>query len=557
MTRGPSDSGPQGAAALRGSMDATTAPHRIPPQMPQYGEANHIFELMQNMLEQLLIHQPKDPIPFMIDHLQRDNDYVPKIVILGPPASGKTTIAMWLAKHLSTNLLSVESLIAKEYSPLAADARMHYQKFKMVPDMLLIRLMQERLKEEDCVRRTLFSYGLSQSTEQSSLCDTVGPCWLSVLCAAACLCPSQPPDSSSPHISSLVTGSLLLISGWILDGIPETREQALTIQTLGISPRHVIVLSAPDTVLIERNLGKRIDPQTGEIYHTTFDWPPESEIQNRLMVPAGIFEGETARKLLEYHRNIVRILPSYPKILKVISADQPCVDVFYQALTYVQTSHRSNAPFTPRVLLCGPVGSGKSLQAALLAQKYGLINVCCGQLLKEAVADKSKYSDLIQPFFEKEIAVPDNIIMKVLKQRLDQQDCVERGWVLHGFPRDLDQAHLMDNLGYKPNRVFFLNVPFDSVIERLSLRRTDPITGERYHLMYKPPPTIEVQARLLQNPKDSEEQIKLKMDLFYRNSAELEQFYGDAITLNGDQDPYTVFEYIESGIINRLPKKVP
>uniref|UniRef100_A0A4W2CDF0 Adenylate kinase 8 n=1 Tax=Bos indicus x Bos taurus TaxID=30522 RepID=A0A4W2CDF0_BOBOX len=453
MTRGPSDSGPQGAAARRGSMDATTAPHRIPPQMPQYGEANHIFELMQ---------------------------------------------AMWLAKHLSTNLLSVESLIAKEYSPLAADARMHYQKFKMVPDMLLIRLMQERLKEEDCVRR-----------------------------------------------------------GWILDGIPETREQALTIQTLGISPRHVIVLSAPDTVLIERNLGKRIDPQTGEIYHTTFDWPPESEIQNRLMVPAGIFEGETARKLLEYHRNIVRILPSYPKILKVISADQPCVDVFYQALTYVQTSHRSNAPFTPRVLLCGPVGSGKSLQAALLAQKYGLINVCCGQLLKEAVADKSKYSDLIQPFFEKEIAVPDNIIMKVLKQRLDQQDCVERGWVLHGFPRDLDQAHLMDNLGYKPNRVFFLNVPFDSVIERLSLRRTDPITGERYHLMYKPPPTIEVQARLLQNPKDSEEQIKLKMDLFYRNSAELEQFYGDAITLNGDQDPYTVFEYIESGIINRLPKKVP
>eukprot|EP00069_Balaena_mysticetus_P006664 bmy_05375T0 len=176
------------------------------------------------------------------------------------------------------------------------------------------------------------------------------------------------------------------------------------IQTLGVSPRHVIVLSAPDTVLIERNLGKRIDPQTGEIYHTTFDWPPESEIQNRLIVPAGISEGETARRLLEYHRDIVRILPSYPKILKVITADQPCVDVFCQALTYVQTVHRSNAPFTPRVLLCGPMGSGKSLQAALLAQKYGLVNVCCGQLLKEAVADKSKYGEMIRPFFEKEMA---------------------------------------------------------------------------------------------------------------------------------------------------------
>lgn len=51
--------------------------------------------------------------------------------------------------------------------------------------------------------------------------------------------------------------------------------------------------------------------------------------------------------------------------------------LLFPALTYVQTNHRSNAPFTPRVLLCGPLGSGKSLQAALLAQKYGLVNGEC------------------------------------------------------------------------------------------------------------------------------------------------------------------------------------
>ncbi|XP_058997277.1 adenylate kinase 8 isoform X1 [Mustela lutreola] len=479
-------------------MDATTAPHHIPPEMPQYGETYHVFELMQNMLEQLLIHQPKDPIPFMIKHLQQDNDNVPKIVILGPPASGKTTIAMWLCKHLSTNLLTMENLIAREFSSLAATARKHYQTTKKLSSALLVSLIQERLREEDCVRQ-----------------------------------------------------------GWILDGIPETREQALMIQTLGITPRHVIVLSAPDTVLIERNLGKRIDPQTREIYHTTFDWPSESEVQNRLIVPGDISEMETARKLLEYHRNIVRVLPAYPKVLKVINADQPCVDVFYQALTYVQTSHRSNAPFTPRVLLCGPVGSGKSLQAALLAQKYGLVNVHCGQLLKEAVADESKLGELIKPYFQKEMAVPDSIIMKVLSHRLSQQDSVQKGWVLHGFPKDVDQAHMLNSLGFQPNRVFFLNVPLDSVIERLTLRRIDPVTGERYHLMYKPPPTVEIQARLLQNPKDTEEQVRLKMELFYRSCSELEELYTHAIALNADQDPYTVFEHIESGIVNPLPKKVP
>ncbi|XP_054545198.1 adenylate kinase 8 isoform X2 [Talpa occidentalis] len=450
------------------------------------------------MLEQLLIHKPPDPIPFLISHLQQNNDNVPRIVILGPPASGKTTIAMWLCKHLSSNLITMDSLVAKEFPFLPAAAQAYYQKNKQVPNLLLIRMIRRRLAQEDCVQR-----------------------------------------------------------GWILDGIPETRDQTLMIQTCGISPRHVIVLSAPDTVLIERNLGKRIDPKTGEIYHTTFDWPPDFEIQSRLQIPEGISELETAQRLLEYHRNIVRVIPSYPRILKVISADQPCVDVFYQALTFVQSNRRSNAPFTPRVLLCGPRGSGKSLQAALLAQKYGLVNICCGQLLKETVADQSKLGEVIQDYLEKHWTVPDSIIMKMLSQRLSQQDCLQRGWVLHGFPRDLDQAHLLASTGHKPNRVFFLNVPFDSVMERLTLRRTDPVTGERYHLMYKPPPTMEVQGRLLQNPKDSEEQVKLKVDLYYRSSAELERFYGEAITLNGDQDPYTVFEYIESGIINPLPKKVP
>ncbi|XP_055988642.1 adenylate kinase 8-like [Sorex fumeus] len=377
---------------VSGALDASLSPHRFSADMPQYGEENHVFEMMQSLLEQLLIHQPSEPIQFMIHHLELDNDDVPKIVILGPPASGKTTIAMWLCKHLQSTLITRDSL-SRRFSSMASSSR-HPQRPQTLSSPLLIQMLRSRLAEDDCVRQ-----------------------------------------------------------GWILDSIPQTREETLMSQTVGVSPRHVIVLKAPDMVLIERNLGKRIDPRTGEIYHTTFDWPSDVDVQNRLIMPLGISEPETAKRLLEYHRNIAEVTPAYSRILKAISADQPCMDVFYQALTYVQSSHRSNAPFTPRVVLLGPVGSGRKLQAALLAQRYGLVDVCCGQLLKETVAAQDNLGEVIQTYFEKGMTVPDKVIMKVLGPRLDRPDCVQRGWVLHGFPRDPDQARLLEeDLGHKPNR---------------------------------------------------------------------------------------------------------
>ncbi|ELK37355.1 Adenylate kinase 8 [Myotis davidii] len=243
-------------------MDATTGPHRIPPEMPQYGERHHVFEMMQSLLEQLLIHQPTDPLQFMIEHLHRNNDCgegsgsrrlvpVPAVPEFGAQHTHlhpvDLQVLVFRQLPLETNLLTLDSLLAMDHSELAQGARRHYERKRSVPSVLLVRLVQERLLEDDCISR-----------------------------------------------------------GWILDGIPETREQAMMIQTLGITPRHV------------------------KIYHTTFDWPPEPEIQNRLVVPEGISERETVQRLLQHHRNIVRVLPSYPGVLKVISADQPCVDVFYQ-----------------------------------------------------------------------------------------------------------------------------------------------------------------------------------------------------------------------------------
>uniref|UniRef100_A0A8C4JZ94 Adenylate kinase 8 n=1 Tax=Dromaius novaehollandiae TaxID=8790 RepID=A0A8C4JZ94_DRONO len=450
----------------------------------------------QSMLEGLLIHKPDEPIQYMINHLKQNSDDAPRICILGPPVSGKTTVAMWLCKHLDAIRISQETLLFKEILALTKEAKAYKERKQKIPNALWANLIQERLSNVDCIKQ-----------------------------------------------------------GWILEGFPENQEQAWMLQSSGIIPTHVVVLYAPDSVLIERISGKRLDPFTEEVYHTTFDWPSDPLVQQRLVKPEDISEQETSEKLLEYHRNFPGVFQTYQKFLKSINADQPCMDVLSQALTYVQTRHRSAAPFTPRILFCGPPGSGKSLQAALIAQKYGIVNICCGQLLKEAVADKTKLGELVKTYFDKGCPVPDHLVVKILAERLNTLDCVTKGWVLCGFPRDLEQGEQLQKARITPNRVFFFSLSYESVMQRLSQRRIDPVTGERYHITFRPAPALEIQARLRQHPKDKEENIEMRLETYYRHAKELEEFYEDAFYVNADQDPQVVFEFIESCIIKPLPRK--
>ncbi|NXE09418.1 KAD8 kinase, partial [Lophotis ruficrista] len=346
----------------------------------------------QNMLEELLIHKPDDPIQFMINHLKQNNDDAPRICVLGPPASGKTTVAMWLCKQLNAIRISQETLLFKETLERTKEAKAYKEREEKIPNALWANLIQERLSNVDCIKQ-----------------------------------------------------------GWILEGFPENKEQAWMLQSSGIFPRHVVALYAPDTVLIERNTGKRLDPLTEEVYHTTFDWPSDPLVQQRLVKPEDLSEHEVSKKLMEYHRNFPGIFQIYQKVLKSINADQPSMDVLSQVLTYAQTRHRSAAPFTPRILFCGPPGSGKSLQAALIAQKYRLVNICCGQLLKEAVAEKTKLGELIKPYIDNGYPVPDNLVMKILAKCLNTLDCMTSGWVLHGFPRDAEQAEQLQKSHFSPN----------------------------------------------------------------------------------------------------------
>ncbi|NWW52198.1 KAD8 kinase, partial [Pedionomus torquatus] len=109
--------------------------------------------------------------------------------------------------------------------------------------------------------------------------------------------------------------------GWILEGFPENQEQAWMLQSSGIIPRHVGKQPVKSSSQLLTSVCLL------EVYHTTFDWPSDLLVQQRLVEPEDLSEQEISKRLLEYHRNFPGVFQIYQKVLKSINADQPSVDV--------------------------------------------------------------------------------------------------------------------------------------------------------------------------------------------------------------------------------------
>lgn len=225
-------------------------------------------------------------------------------------------------------------------------------------------------------------------------------------------------------------------------------------------------------------------------------------------------------------------------------------------LSYLKMKHRDSAPHTPRVILLGPTGCGKSVQAELMASKYGVINVSCTELIKQSLVDDSKLGEAVRPYVERKMMVPDDLVLQLLQSRLAQLDAVTKGWVIHGFPKTREQAETLTKAGYEPNRVIFMDAPTDTILERMTLRSVDPVTGERYHLIYNPPRTNEVKQRLQTSAKDVESAVNSRIADYQAYIEEIAEFYEQSGQhINADQDIHTVFECIESIIVNPIPRK--
>lgn len=196
----------------------------------------------------------------------------------------------------------------------------------------------------------------------------------------------------------------------------------------------------------------------------------------------------------------------------------------------------SNHPETaPVLILLGPPGAGKGTQARVLQDKFGLVQLSTGDLLRGAVAGGTKAGNEAKAVMEAGGLVSDEIVLEVLSDRLAEPDC-GAGVVLDGFPRTTGQAQALDDMlgqsGQKINAAISLDVDNVKMVLRIAGRFTCGDCGEGYHDNFKPTKVEGVcdgcgSTNMTRRADDNAQTVMSRLDAYQLQTEPLISYYGD------------------------------
>lgn len=206
------------------------------------------------------------------------------------------------------------------------------------------------------------------------------------------------------------------------------------------------------------------------------------------------------------------------------------------------------------LIFLGAPGAGKGTQAKKVSEKYGIPQISTGDMLREAVAKGTELGKKAKEYMDKGELVPDEIVIGIVKERLQQPDC-EMGFILDGFPRTLAQAKALDEmlkeLNKKIDGVINIAVPEEEVVKRIVNRRTCRNCGAVYHLIYNPPKEDnkcdKCGGELYQRDDDKEETVRERFRVYKQNTEPLIDYYrkkGVLYDVDGTKDINGVWEEI-------------
>lgn len=211
-----------------------------------------------------------------------------------------------------------------------------------------------------------------------------------------------------------------------------------------------------------------------------------------------------------------------------------------------------------RVILLGAPGAGKGTQAQFICDKFAIPQISTGDMLRAAVKAGSELGLKVKEIMETGGLVSDQIIIDLVKERIQQDDCVN-GFLFDGFPRTIPQAQAMLDANVTIDHVVEIDVADEEIVKRLSGRRVHPGSGRVYHTVYNPPKVAgkdDVTGDdLIQRDDDQEATVRHRLAIYHEQTAPLVQFYQQLQADKGSEAP--VYSHIEGvGSLDQITSAV-
>jgi adenylate kinase len=178
-------------------------------------------------------------------------------------------------------------------------------------------------------------------------------------------------------------------------------------------------------------------------------------------------------------------------------------------------------------IFLGPPGSGKGTAASRIAPKFNTPHISTGDLFRENIKKETHIGIKAKEYIKKGMLVPDEIVIEMLKNRIQQEDC-QKGFILDGFPRTILQAKKLAEI-IDIDIVINMNVSNEIIIKRLSSRVTCKDCGEVFNTINVKPKEEgkcdKCQGKIIKRPDDEPEIIQNRLNTYKEQTAPLIDFY--------------------------------
>ena len=180
------------------------------------------------------------------------------------------------------------------------------------------------------------------------------------------------------------------------------------------------------------------------------------------------------------------------------------------------------------LIIMGAPGAGKGTQSENISAKFNIPAISTGDILRSAIKNGTELGIQAKSFIDAGKLVPDTVVIDIIKEHLATDAC-KNGFILDGFPRSIPQAEALDAMGVQIDAVLSREVPDETIVTRMSGRRTCPGCGASYHVLYKPSAKADVcdkcGADLVIRADDKPETVLNRLKTFHDQTEPVKSYY--------------------------------